>query len=123
MKRTILKVAGISFAVSATLLLALQAQATPALPTVKVTIHDHAFVPRVVHVKVGQAIVWLNTDQDPHTITSGGKNIDDGRWTSSPLIPDGQTFTLRLSKPGTYPYFCKPHQYEDSMHGTIVVSQ
>ena len=90
--------------------------------TVHVTIHDHTFVPRVIRVKAGQQIVWLNTDQDPHTVTSGGNNVDDNRWTSSPLIPDGHTFTLRLDRPGTYPYFCKPHQFEESMHGTIIVS-
>lgn len=89
---------------------------------VHVTIHDHAFVPRVVNVKVGEEIIWLNTDQDPHTVTSGTQDAGDDRWPSSPLIPDGQTFRLRLSRPGTYPYFCKPHQFEASMHGTIVVS-
>jgi len=89
--------------------------------TAHVTIRDHTFVPSVVHVKPGQAIVWRNTDQDPHTVTSGSRNLDDGRFASSPLIPDGETFTLRLTRPGTYPYFCKPHQYEASMHGTIVV--
>lgn len=88
-----------------------------------VTIHDHTFVPRVIHVKTGQQIVWLNTDQDSHTVTSGSNDAGDGRWTSSDLIPDGQTFTLRLNRPGTYPYFCKPHQYEESMHGTIIVSR
>ncbi|MGA7353952.1 MAG: cupredoxin domain-containing protein [Candidatus Cybelea sp.] len=93
-----------------------------ALQPVHVTIHDHTFVPRVVRVKAGQEIVWLNTDQDPHTVTSGGNNVDDGRWRTSPLIPDGQTFRLSLDRPGTYPYFCKPHQFEESMHGTIVVS-
>jgi plastocyanin len=92
------------------------------LQPVHVTIHDHTFVPRVIHVKVGQEIIWLNTDQDPHTVTSGGNNVDDGRWKSSALIPDGKTFTLHLDQPGTYPYFCKPHQFEESMHGTIVVS-
>lgn len=90
---------------------------------VRVTIHDHTFVPRTIHVKAGQQIVWLNTDQDPHTVTSGANNIDDGRWTSSDLIADGQTFTLRINQPGTYPYFCKPHEYEESMHGTIIVSR
>jgi len=95
--------------------------ASPALPVVHVIIHDHAFKPRVIHVKVGQEIEWLNTDQDPHTVTSGGNNVDDGRWKSSPLIPDGAIFVLRLRRPGTYPYFCKPHQFEESMHGTIVV--
>ncbi len=93
-----------------------------ALQPVRVVIHDHAFVPRVVHVKVGQEIIWLNTDQDPHTVTSGTQDTGDDRWRSSPLIADGQTFSLRLNRPGTYPYFCKPHQFETSMHGTIVVS-
>ena len=93
------------------------------LPVVRVVIHDHAFQPRVIHVKVGQEITWINTDQDPHTVTSGGNNVDDGRWKSSPLIPDGQTFTLRLARPGKYPYFCKPHEFEESMHGIIIVSR
>ncbi|HTZ53661.1 MAG TPA: cupredoxin domain-containing protein [Candidatus Acidoferrum sp.] len=91
-------------------------------PALHVTIHDHAFQPRVIHVEVGQQIIWTNTDQDPHTVTSGSNNIDDGRWKSSPLIADGQTFALRLTRPGTYPYFCKPHEFEESMHGIIIVS-
>jgi plastocyanin len=91
--------------------------------TVHVTIRDHTFVPAVVHVKPGQVIVWQNTDQDPHTVTSGAQNLDDGKFVSSPLIPDGQTFTLRLTRPGKYSYFCKPHQYEASMHGTIAVTR
>ncbi|HTW83341.1 MAG TPA: cupredoxin domain-containing protein [Candidatus Sulfotelmatobacter sp.] len=98
------------------------AAAAGAPPPVQVIIHDHAFRPPVVHVKAGQRIVWTNTDQDPHTVTSGGANVDDGRWKSSPLIPDGATFTLRLTKPGVYPYFCKPHEFEASMHGKIIVA-
>jgi plastocyanin len=91
--------------------------------TVHVTIRDHTFVPSIVHVKPGQSIAWRNVDQDPHTVTSGSQNLDDERFASSPLIPDGETFTLRLTRAGTYPYFCKPHQYEASMHGTIVVGR
>jgi plastocyanin len=91
--------------------------------TVHVTIRDHTFIPAVAHAKPGQAIVWENTDQDPHTVTSGAQNVDDGKFVSSALIPDGQTFTLRLARPGKYPYFCKPHQFQASMHGTIVVTR
>jgi plastocyanin len=91
------------------------------LSTIHVTIRDHAFHPRVIHARVGQPIVWTNVDQDPHTVTSG-TTVDDGRWKSSPLIPDGETFTLKLLRPGSYSYFCKPHEFEDSMHGTIIVS-
>jgi plastocyanin len=76
-----------------------------------------------VHAKPGQPIVWLNTDQDFHTVTSGAGNVDDHRWKSSPPIPDGQTFSVRLQKPGTYPYFCLPHQFEASMHGTVIVAR
>jgi plastocyanin len=97
------------------------AAAQPPRP-VLVTIRGHTFLPSVVHAKTGQPIVWRNDDQDPHTVTSGSQNSGDGRFASSPLIADGQTFTLRISRPGSYPFFCKPHQFEASMHGTIVVS-
>lgn len=118
MKRSdFVTLAGTTFVVPAA------AASAATLKPVHVIIHDHAFNPRVIHVKVGQEIIWLNTDQDPHTVTSGGNNVDDGRWMSSPLIPDGKTFALRLTRPGTYPYFCKPHQFEESMHGTIVVTR
>jgi plastocyanin len=93
------------------------------LSAIHVKIHDHTFVPAVVHAKPGQPIVWLNTDQDFHTVTSGADNTDDHRWKSSPPIPDGQTFTVRLRAPGTYRYFCLPHQFEASMHGTVIVAR
>ncbi len=111
MIRSVLLLAGLSIA----------SPATAATPIVHVAIRDHTFVPRVVHARVGQSIVWRNEDQDPHTVTSGTGNAGDGRWKSSPLIPDGSTFELALHRAGTYPYFCKPHQFQDTMHGTIVV--
>jgi plastocyanin len=98
------------------------AERTIAPAGIKVTILNHTFVPRVVHARSGQPIVFTNEDQDPHTVTSGPHNIDDGKWKTSPLIPDGASFVLHLVRPGTYPYFCNPHQYQDSMHGSIVVS-
>jgi len=120
MKETLPALLAIAFASSGAASAASAASAaTP--PPLHVVIRDHAFIPRVARVKLGQPIVWTNTDQDPHTITSGANNTDDGRWVSSGLIPDGDTFTVRLRKVGTYPYFCKPHQFQDSMHGTIIV--
>jgi plastocyanin len=99
------------------------AAAAAAPPAARVTIKDHTFVPHVIHVRPGQAIVFHNLDQDPHTVTSGANNVDDNRFVSSPLIPDDKTFTVRLARAGTYAYFCKPHQYETTMHGTIVVGR
>jgi plastocyanin len=99
------------------------ARAASHLPVAHVTIRDHTFIPHEIHVKAGEPIVWSNADQDPHTVTSGADNVDDGRWESSPLIVDGGTFRLALTRPGRYPYYCKPHQYEASMHGTIIITR
>lgn len=69
-------------------------------------------------IKKGETVVWLNTDTgdqyDPgaHTITS-----DNGRF-DSPLIYAGQKFSFTFSEPGTYKYFCTPHNY---MVGSIEV--
>jgi len=99
------------------------ARAASQPPVAHVLIRDHTFIPHEIHVKAGEPIVWYNADQDPHTVTSGADNVGDGRWVSSPLIVDGGTFRLVLTRPGNYPYFCKPHQYELSMHGEIVVTR
>ena len=98
------------------------ARAATHLPAARVLIRDHTFIPHEIRVKAGEPIVWSNADQDPHTVTSGSNNVDDRRFVSSPLIVDGSTFRLVLSRPGRYPYFCKPHQYELSMHGIIIVT-
>jgi plastocyanin len=88
--------------------------------TVTVTIKNLAFVPKVIHVRAGTAVVWTNRDDVEHTVTSG-TTADDGTWKSSSLLPFGTSFTVRFAKRGTFPYFCKPHFYDPSMHGTVVV--
>lgn len=69
-------------------------------------------------IKKGETVVWLNTDRgdqyDPgaHTMTS-----DTGRFDSA-LVYAGQTFSFTFSEPGTYKYYCRPHNY---MTGSIEV--
>jgi plastocyanin len=49
-----------------------------------------------------------------------GTQTPDGLYdhTLSPKGRDGDTFEFTFTKPGTYQYFCRPHQ---SMFGTITV--
>lgn len=98
-----------------------RARATTLAP-VHVRIVDLAFVPAVVHLKVGQKIVWTNEDQVAHTVTSGMMS-DENLWPSSPPLGEGKTFELLLHKPGTYAYFCKPHFYNAAMHARIIVDR
>jgi plastocyanin len=81
--------------------------------TVAVTIKDFSFEPSTVKVKVGQKVVFTNEDGVVHTATA-----DEGAFDSGDL-QKGKSFTFTADKPGTFSYFCTPHQY---MKGTIEVT-
>lgn len=81
--------------------------------TVAVTIKDFSFEPSTVKVKVGQEVVFTNEDGVVHTATA-----DEGAFDSGDL-EKGKSFTFTADKPGTFSYFCTPHQY---MKGTIEVT-
>lgn len=95
-----------------------QTSAEPRVAAIRIV--DLAFVPQVVHVRVGQTIIWTNDDQVAHTVTSG-TTVDTGVWRSSEPLAQGATFSLTLKRRGTYAYFCKPHFYNAAMHARIVV--
>ncbi len=59
----------------------------------------------------------LPTDVLTANAKSGAEVSPDGNIKSGFLLP-GQGFTLRFTKPGSYPYFCALHP---NMFGTIVV--
>ncbi len=77
---------------------------------------NYAFTPKVIHVHVGQSIHWVNEDNVGHNVTG----TSGPGFTASPTFSQGGSFTLKLSKPGTYTYICTIHPF---MKGTIVVSQ
>jgi plastocyanin len=87
-----------------------------------VTMKDLAFVPKVVHVAAGTTVVWTNRDDVLHTVTSG-TTADAGKWVSSPLLSYGKSFRVRFDRAGAFPYFCKPHSYNENMHGVVMVSR
>lgn len=104
MKAALLSVAG---------LVALTA-AAPAAPKLAAVVHirDDAFVPASVTVRAGDAVSFVNDDDDAHTATA-----DDGSWDSEGLN-QGQKWEHAFPKGGTVKYHCTVHPM---MHGVVVV--
>jgi quinohemoprotein ethanol dehydrogenase len=74
---------------------------------------DFGFSPGNDLVPPGTTVTWTHTGDIVHTVTS-----DDGIFDSGDLAP-GDTFSVTLTDPGTYWYFCRPHPF---MRGRIVVA-
>jgi plastocyanin len=92
---------------------------TPSAATVQaavvVHIKNYKFNPTTVTVKAGQAVEWINDDNDAHTATSASAT---NRWDSGG-IDEHETWTHVFAQAGTFPYLCELHPY---MKGTVVVS-
>ncbi len=84
-----------------------------------VTIHYHqiAIEPDTLKVKVDSTIKWVNEDENPieHNVTSDGGPIKF----ASKNLHEGQTFTVKMTKPGVIHYKCTFHPA--TMNGTIEV--
>ncbi len=89
-----------------------------------VAIHNFAFTPQILTVKVGTTVTWTNNDSAPHTVTSASSMSTSatrtGLFDSGTLNP-GQTFSFTFTKPGTYFYECTIHFAMPSMHAKVVV--
>ncbi|MEJ7824721.1 MAG: plastocyanin/azurin family copper-binding protein [Solirubrobacteraceae bacterium] len=72
---------------------------------VKVNMKDIEFVPADITVKVGQKILWTNTDGNiPHTVTAReGADFDSGN------MDGGDTFDFTPKQAGTIAYVCTIH--------------
>lgn len=66
------------------------------------------FKPSTVTIKTGTVVVWLDSSDAPHTVTSD-PNSPTAFATSSNVI-EGKTFALTFNTPGTYHYRCMIHQ-------------
>jgi plastocyanin len=81
---------------------------------VSITIGNFNFAPQTLIVPVGTELVWTNQDDAPHTV----KGVDGGSPIASQPLDTGDKYTVVISRPGTYKYFCTLHPM---MVGTIVV--
>jgi plastocyanin len=100
-----------------------------------------AFKPRDITVTAGTRVVWKNTSSRGHTVTAYGGAIPDnaaffatGDFDSTDqareafntsgggVIDGGETFAHTFEVPGTYNYFCIPHE-RGGMVGTVEVTE
>ncbi|HEX6562129.1 MAG TPA: plastocyanin/azurin family copper-binding protein [Nitrososphaera sp.] len=70
-------------------------------------------------------IIWKNTDEVPHSITSdeGYKDKINGSFNSIDtigLVPPGATYEFTFTAIGTYHYHCEPHPW---MQGSVDVTE
>ena len=87
------------------------------------------FDPVGILIQPGQTVRWTNRDPgNSHTATSYHPSLFDrprripegaSPWDSDYLLPD-ESFSVTLSVPGVYDYYCVPHEHA-GMVGRIIV--
>jgi plastocyanin len=96
------------------------AAASPS-PAAGVTVKmvETAFEPDRITIPAGTPVTWDNTSLSTHTVTAEGGAFDSG---SDPAewLQSGQKFSFTFTAPGTFNYYCLPHQ-QLGMVGTVVV--
>jgi plastocyanin len=82
-----------------------------------VNMRDNYFDQANITVPMGTTVTWVQSGNNPHTTTSY-----DGLWDSG-IIQGGSggSFSFTFNEPGTYRYFCRPHEAQ-GMVGTVTVS-
>jgi len=73
-------------------------------------------------IQTGQTILWQWTSL-AHTTTNGDGAADPfaGSLWDQPLTSTSKEFSFTFTEPGTYPFFCRPHE-GFNMKGVVVVS-
>ncbi len=103
--------------------------AAPEADAVVMMTNDLKFTPATVTIQRGQTVEWRNTSLLVHTVTADpakatlaeSVRLPDGApaFDSGTLDPEA-TFRHTFTVPGTYRYFCVPHEGA-KMRGTVIV--
>ena len=105
-KLALAAVAGLSFTVfGAVPPASLAAPPAPANPTITITNQglNYTYSPAQLNAKVGQAITITNKDPNGvHSVTAKDRSF-------SVDVPANSSVTLKVSKAGSYPYYCTYH--------------
>jgi plastocyanin len=94
------------------------------------------YEPDQVVIKAGESVTFVNESSDVHTVTAyedslpeGAEYFGSGDFESEDAARDnleegfikpGEEYEVSLDQPGTYRYFCVPHE-SSGMRGTIIV--
>jgi plastocyanin len=100
----------LSYALVATLALALPVNGLAATTAVKIT--ATAFAPKTVTINVGDTVKWTNAD------TVNRQLVADSGAFASPILKPGQTYSFTFKTPGTFDYH---DALKPTVKGTITV--
>lgn len=81
-----------------------------------ISISNFTFAPAAITVRAGQQLTWMNEDDAPHTVLGS----DPGSPLKSAALDTGDKYSVTLTRPGAYQYFCSLHPH---MTGTVTVSR
>ena len=85
--------------------------ASPSL-SVEIRVVNFGFEPAEITVAPGTTIVWRNDSPTTHTVTAKNGAFDSG------LLEGGKDYSVTLTQPGTYEYWCTLHP---EMVGRVIV--
>src|SRR5262245_56459681 len=83
---------------------------------VPVHIRGMSYGPRMLEVRPGDAVVWIN---DAHTVHSATSEEADHAFDTGDILPGQTSKPIRFASPGEYQYHCRVHG--KAMSGTVVV--
>lgn len=75
---------------------------------------NNDYAPKVMTVKAGTTVTWVNEDRVLHTVTSRDRIFHSGN------MRKGQRWSRTFDEPGTYEYYCLPHPW---MTGAVIVEE
>lgn len=103
------------------------AEAAP--PAAVVTMDRYRFLPETIRVRRGDTVVWRNTSEVVHTVTAVPGRARDPSHVKLPegaepfhsgALRPGAEYRHTFTVPGTYRYFCIPHEAQGMVAEVIV---
>ena len=92
---------------------AFAASTSPVKVLAKEVNKKYVFGPATITIKAGQTVVWKNTSDAPHTVTS-----TTASWKYDKKLNLGKSLQVTFKKAGTFHYKCL---YHAGMVGTVIV--
>ena len=89
------------------------------------------YTPAKVAIRVGDTVQWVNSGTTVHSVSTNAAIAQNPKDTSMPkgavafdsgFIPPGGDYSYTFTVPGTYRYFCLPHE-KAGMVGVVVVKK
>jgi plastocyanin len=83
----------------------------------EVRMEDMSFSPRVIEIRVGETVRWVNRSNSTHNVVANDKSF------KSKMLPSkGDQFEFTFKSAGEFHYFCQPHKLM-GMKGLIIVKK